>query len=48
VKAASTPGTGGFPDANASVAGFMFLGGLGMILLGMLARRPRLNDLTAG
>jgi uncharacterized repeat protein (TIGR01451 family) len=48
VKAASTPGTGGFPDMNASVAGFMFLGGLGMILLGMLARRPRLNDLTAG
>jgi Domain of unknown function DUF11 len=45
VKAESTPSTGGFPDMNISVAGFMFLGGLGFILLGLLARKPRLGDL---
>jgi uncharacterized repeat protein (TIGR01451 family) len=36
----STPGTGSFGDLNVSVAGFLFLGGLGLILLGMMAKTP--------
>ena len=39
-----TPNSGAFPEMNVSVAGFMLLGGLTLILSGVLVRRPRLGE----
>ncbi len=41
----STPSTGGFPEMNVTIAGFMFLGGLGLILIGILAKKPEFGRL---
>jgi uncharacterized repeat protein (TIGR01451 family) len=40
VQATSTPNTGIANEMNIVLAGFLFLGGLGLILMGMLAKTP--------
>lgn len=36
----TTPSTGALDEANIALAGFLFLGGLGLILMGILAKTP--------
>jgi len=44
VQGITSPPTGAFPEMNVSVAGFMFLGGLTLILSGILVRKPKLGE----